>query len=131
MCEEDYMKPRRFLLPAAVLCFVSILFVSCGDKSPVAPDQMPEWLTALIHTFETQPVADPPLSITRYEYKDEVVYFVPPRCCDVWSDLYRADGSSLCHPNGGTTGAGDGRCADFFSERKNAQIIWQDPRAAR
>ena len=125
--------PRRFLLLllADVLCCLSVLFVSCTNKSPVAPDQTPAWLTALIRTFERDPVASPALSITRYEYKGEVVYFVPPRCCDIWSDVYRADGSILCHANGGITGGGDGRCPDFLSERTTAQIIWQDPRGAR
>ena len=125
------MKPQHFLLLPSVFCLVSILFASCGDKSPVAPDRTPEWLTALIRTLESQPVASPPLSITRYEYKGEVVYFVPPRCCDIWSDLYRVDGGLLCHANGGATGGGDRRCPDFFSERKNGQIVWQDPRSAR
>lgn len=125
--------PRRFLLLllADVLCCLSVLFVSCTNKSPVAPDQAPAWLTALIRAFERDPVASPALSITRYEYKGEVVYFVPPRCCDIWSDVYRADGSILCHANGGITGGGDGRCPDFLSERTTAQIIWQDPRGAR
>jgi hypothetical protein len=111
-----------------ILC---ILCLSCGGQTPVAPESTREWLTALIRNFEKQPVANPPVSITRYEYKSEVVYFVPPRCCDIWSDLYRADGTTLCHPTGGLTGNGDGRCPDFLAERKNPQVIWQDPRDAR
>lgn len=97
----------------------------------MAPERTPAWLAGLIRTFELQPVANPPVSITRYEFKGEVVYFVPQRCCDVRSDLYRADGTTLCQPDGGLTGNGDGRCADFFTERRNAQVIWQDPRNAR
>jgi hypothetical protein len=128
---EGNMKSRLFR-PSMVcpLCILSILCVSCAEKSPVAPEPQQEWLTALIRNFEMQPVANPPVSITRYEYKSETVYFVPPRCCDIWSDLYRADGTTLCHPNGGLAN-GDGRCPDFFTERKNAQIIWRDPRGAR
>jgi len=125
------MEPRRFLLFAAVLCCLYVLVASCADKSPVSPGRAPGWLTSLIRNFERDPVASPPLSITRYEYKGEVVYFVPPRCCDIWSDVYRADGSLLCHANGGITGRGDGQCPDFLSERKNEQIIWQDPRGSR
>jgi hypothetical protein len=113
------------------LCVLCILCASCDEKTPVAPEPTPEWLTTLIRNFETQPVANPPVAITRYEYKSDLVYFVPPRCCDTWSDLYRADGTTLCHPDGGLTGDGDGRCRDFFSERKNPQIVWQDPRGAR
>ena len=126
------MKPRPLRLcvfgPLSILC---ILCASCDEKTPVAPEPTPQWLTTLIRNFEMQPVANPPVAITRYEYKGEKVYFVPPRCCDIWSDLYRADGTTLCHPDGGLSGNGDGRCPDFFTERKNAQIIWQDPRGAR
>jgi hypothetical protein len=126
------LKPRRFgfcvCCPFWILC---ILCASCAEKTPVAPEPTQEWLKALILNFEMQPVANPPVSITRYEYQSEVVYFVPPRCCDIWSDLYRADGRTLCHPNGGLTGRGDERCPDFLTERKNAKIIWQDPRGAR
>jgi Domain of unknown function (DUF6970) len=123
------MKPRRFRF--CRFCILCLLCVSCDENAPLAPEPAPEWLTALIRNIEMQPVANPPVSITRYEYKSDVVYFVPPRCCDIWSDLYRADGTTLCHPDGGLTGNGDGRCPDFVTERKNAQIIWRDPRAAR
>jgi hypothetical protein len=126
------MNPRSFR-PLAIysLCILSILSVSCDKANPIAPTTTQEWVKVLIGNFETQPVANPPLSIASYEYKGEVVYFVPQRCCDTWSDLYRADGTTLCHPDGGLTGSGDGRCPDFFVERKSAQIIWQDPRGAR
>ena len=125
------MKPRLFRLPAfCPLCVLCMLCISCDAKTPIEPESTPEWLTALIRDFEMRPVANSPASITRYEYEREVVYFVPPRCCDIWSDLYRADGTTLCHPDGGLTGNGDGRCRDFLTKRKNAQIIWQDPRRA-
>jgi hypothetical protein len=111
----------------ALFCLY-ICSISCSGTAPVAPETTQQWLTTLIRSFETQPVTNPPASITRYDYKNEVVYFVPPRCCDVWSDLYRADGALICHPNGGVAGTGDGRCPDFLAERKNPTIIWQDPR---
>jgi hypothetical protein len=110
---------------------VCLLLVSCTHQNPTAPQGHPEWLTTLIRGFEGQPVANPPLSVTRYDYKGQVVYFVPQRCCDVFSDVYRADGTVLCHPDGGQTGRGDGGCVDFFTERKNPQLIWQDPRTGR
>src|SRR6187401_368677 len=95
--------------------------------NPVAPNSVntvPAWLTALTHEAETQPVASPPAFIASYDYKGQSVYFLPQRCCDIMSVLYRADGSVMCHPDGGFTGAGDGRCADFLVERKNERIIW-------
>jgi uncharacterized protein DUF6970 len=123
------MKLQPFRL--CVFAPLCALCLSCDGNTPVAPEPAQAWLPALIRDFEMQPVANPPVSITRYEYKSDVVYFVPPRCCDIWSDLYRADGTTLCHPNGGLTGNGDERCPDFFAEGKNPQIIWQDPRSGR
>jgi hypothetical protein len=99
---------------------------------PPAPDSAitsPAWLTTVIGQLETQPVANPPAFIASYEYKGETVYFVPQRCCDVMSVVYRSDGAVMCHADGGFTGAGDGRCPDFFAERRNERVIWRDPRS--
>ena len=91
---------------------------------------MPAWLTALVRQSEAQPVANPPAFIARYDYQGQTVYFVPQRCCDIMSVLFRSDGSVACHPDGGLKGIGDGQCPDFFRERRNEQIIWRDARGA-
>jgi Domain of unknown function (DUF6970) len=109
---------------------ISVLSAGCG-RNPAAPDPAitsPAWLTTLIQQLETQPVANPPAFVARYEYKGDTVYFVPQRCCDVMSVVYRSDGSVMCRADGGLAGTGDGRCPDFFAERRNERIIWQDPR---
>ena len=90
--------------------------------------QIPDWLTELIRKLESAPVADPPASITEYEYKGSTVYFLPQRCCDIWSELYDSEGNLVGHPDGGITGQGDGRVPDFFEERKNERRIWADSR---
>lgn len=90
-------------------------------------NEYPEWLTDLIDEFENQPVANPPLSIVQYKYGGAIVYYVPPRCCDIASDLYDADGKLSCHPGGGFTGEGDGRCPDF--QGKNGKLVWKDQRS--
>ncbi|MEE9248961.1 MAG: hypothetical protein V3U79_09725 [Dehalococcoidia bacterium] len=87
-----------------------------------------EWLTDLIQGLENEPVANPPVSITQYEYRGQIVYFAPQRCCDIFSDLYDADGNIIGHPDGGVTGQGDGRVPDFLEERSNGRIIWEDRR---
>lgn len=89
---------------------------------------IPEWLTGLIQRLENEPVANPPALIAQYEYNGQPVYFVPQRCCDIFSDLFDADGSLIAHPDGGITGRGDGRASDFFQERKDEQVIWRDHR---
>ena len=117
------------VLERVLLIFV--LSTGCG-RNAVAPDSVstsPGWLTTVIRQLETQPVASPPAYIARYEYKGDTVYFVPQRCCDFMSVVYRSDGSVMCHADGGFGGTGDGRCPDFFAERENERIIWRDPRS--
>lgn len=99
---------------------------SCSQSTP--PNQNPEWVTRLVAKYLSEPVGNPPQSIWRYEYKGQIVYYVPPQCCDQFSVLYDAGGKVLCAPDGGFSGTGDGRCADFNSERKNEKLVWRDPR---
>ena len=103
---------------------------SADDARPAAGVRAdaPAWLAQLIRQMERDPVANPPASVVRYQYKGRTVYYVPPRCCDVPSDLYDADGRLLCHPEGGITGRGDGRCPDFPAERADERVIWRDRR---
>ena len=118
------MRPRLQLILLSV-----VLLGGCeGAANPVAPEPLPTWLSSLIRELESQPRANPPAYIARYEYRNEVVYFQPQRCCDVPSNVFKADGALMCHPDGGITGAGDGRCPDFAAERKNETIVWRDTR---
>jgi|SRR6266542_3597765 len=115
-------------IPAAILAFG--LSAACTTGRPVSTKPLPDWLTTLIQDLESQPVANPPAFIAQYEYRGQVVYYLPARCCDIPSKLYSAVGTIVCHPDGGFTGTGDGRCADFVVERKNEKVLWRDPRAA-
>ena len=91
----------------------------------------PGWLDSVIAELEAEPVANPPALVAEYEYKGQVVYYVPPRCCDVASTVFDSTGAVMCSADGGLTGKGDGRCPDFAAERRNEQIIWRDRRKAR
>jgi hypothetical protein len=110
------------------LFLAAALSSACATGKSVGPDA--EWLTALVHDLESQPVANPPAFIARYDYGGGVVYYLPPRCCDIPSNVYRGDGTIICHADGGLTGGGDGRCPDFLSTRKNEKIVWKDQRSA-
>jgi hypothetical protein len=104
----------------------------CDGSSPTSPavpsPPLPSWAAALITEIESQPVTNPPSSLYRYRYHGETVYFRPARCCDVSSDLFDRAGSVLCHPDGGLSGSGDGRCTDFFEARSAEELLWHDPR---
>jgi hypothetical protein len=104
------------------------LGAACATQGPVANESLPAWLRALTRELETQPIANPPASIVRYDYRGQVVYYLSARCCDIPSNLYTAAGAIICHPDGGFSGSGDGRCSDFFAQRSNEEIVWRDPR---
>src|SRR5438034_11845104 len=113
---------------ATALFLAASLTAACTMDASVGND--PEWLATLIRELENQPVANPPAFIARYDYRGQVVYYLPARCCDIPSNVYNADGAIVCHPDGGFSGSGDGRCSDFFAQRTNEKIVWQDPRGA-
>ena len=104
--------------------------LSAACATVTSANNAPEWVTALIQQLEAQPVTNPPAFIARYEYQGQTVYFLPSRCCDIPSNVYSASGTIICHADGGLSGVGDGRCADFFSARKDEKIVWRDARDA-
>jgi len=97
------------------------------DGDTPEPDARPAWLTALIQRLEAQPVANPPAYIARREHAAGVFYYLPSRCCDIPSDLYDVDGTLVCHPDGGITGGGDGRCPALGAPLRE-EIVWRDTR---
>ena len=109
-------------------CVIIILLIILVGCSQATQTGNPGWVDQLIKQFESEPVGNPPLSILRYDYMDQVVYFVPAHCCDIYSILYDADGNVLCAPDGGIAGTGDGRCTDFFTQRAHEQLVWIDKR---
>jgi hypothetical protein len=112
-----------------VLAFVLLGLpgLSCIDPASPLADE-PAWIGQMIRDFEAAPVGNPPQSIWKFTYWGSTVYYVPPQCCDGFSDLYDDEGKILCHPDGGLSGAGDGRCPDFRSTAEKRGLVWQDPR---
>ena len=103
------------------------------DAVPVREMRMdttarPPWLQKHIATLLAERKRNPTIRITRYRYDDETVYYESAPCCDQFSTLYDVKGAVLCHPDGGMTGKGDGRCGSFDKRKTNEQLVWQDPR---
>ncbi|HNZ37767.1 MAG TPA: hypothetical protein PLS75_08510 [Candidatus Marinimicrobia bacterium] len=107
---------------------ILILLFYCSCKYSTSPNENPDWVENLITKFQNEPVGNPPQSIWQYKYKGQIVYYIPAQCCDQFSTLYNAEGDIICAPDGGFSGRGDGECSDFFQERKNEKLIWQDSR---
>lgn len=123
----------------AYLVFLTFILALAGCKAGESTDtdtkieQQPaanadEWLTNLIQQLRQEKPANPPAKIYRYTYNGKVVYYLSGRCCDIPSKLYDEFGNVLCEPDGGITGKGDGRCTDFFEERSEETMIWEDKR---
>ena len=111
-----------------VILILFVLLAAIGCTQSTSSTEEPQWVKDLIADFTSEPVGNPPQSIWRYEYKSQIVYYVPAQCCDQYSTLYDANGDVICVPNGGIDGYGDGMCPDFSQERKNEMLIWEDPR---
>lgn len=47
-------------------------------------------------------------------------------CADSFNDLYNEKGELLCHPDGGISGGGDGKCGDYYIGINNALLIWEN-----
>ena len=128
------MATRRLRLRALPLLLVCLL---CACKPGLSP-QISEaatanglaapWLSQLIQQLQEDAPANPPAKIYRCTYHDQEVYYLTSRCCDVPGKVYDMYGNVLCEPDGGITGKGDGRCPDFFEQRKNETLIWEDKR---
>ena len=88
----------------------------------------PAWLQRRIQNILAERKRNPIIRITRYRYDGETVYYESAPCCDQQSTLYSLQGQVLCHPEGGITGRGDGRCGSFDKRKTNEQLVWQDPR---
>ncbi|MBD3300431.1 MAG: hypothetical protein GF347_03705 [Candidatus Moranbacteria bacterium] len=87
------------------------------------------WIKELIEKEESKPVSDPPASLSKCSYKNQTVYYLPARCCDIASILYNENGDMICSPDGGYYNEGDGKCPDFFKEKKDCEYIWKDNRS--
>jgi hypothetical protein len=64
--------------------------------------------------------------IYRYKYNGRIVYYVQNYIGpDGFSALYDDDCKLICHPDGGITGRGDGKCPDFHQSKTDEFLIYQ------
>lgn len=98
------------------------------DDKNITEDKLPKCVQALIVKFLEEEKQNPPRKIIRYQYKNKTVYYVPPVCCDQYSDLYDANCNLMGHPDGGITGKGDGKFSDFSKLATNENVVWKDKR---
>lgn len=109
-----------------LLAVLSLLAASC-ERDDISADA-PACIKNKIADILAESVRNPPASVWQYELDDAIVYYIPAYCCDFPSVLLTSDCEVVCAPDGGFSGAGDGKCPDFFDRRKNGNLIWKDKR---
>jgi hypothetical protein len=116
---------------AASSAFSGSMAAKSGLSISAAADKKAEpqaWVDGLIRRYQAGEPGNPPYAVWQYSYKGKKVYYLPPQCCDQYGELHDEAGKLLCAPDGGISGLGDGRCADFNKLKKDGLLIWQDPR---
>ncbi|MBU0534592.1 MAG: hypothetical protein ABIJ82_02740 [Patescibacteria group bacterium] len=118
-------------LGALVLIFITYYFlVRLEVLNPVSFNN-PSWVKDLIKKEKSGLATNPPTSLFKCIYNNQKVYYLPSHCCDFPSVVYDNKGNVICSPDGGFTGKGDGKCADFLDTKKNCVIVWEDKRHAK
>ncbi|HMJ47975.1 MAG TPA: hypothetical protein VK498_11645 [Ferruginibacter sp.] len=98
------------------------------DDNSTGENVLPACIKKLIAQFKSEEVQNPPRKIYRYLYNGNTVYYVTAPCCDFFTDLYDSKCNLIAHPDGGFTGKGDGRAADFIKTRTAEKLVWEDKR---
>jgi hypothetical protein len=114
---------KKRLLPAL------LILISCNSATKPT-NEPPQWLNKIEVAFASEPVTNPPREIWEYSYDSALVYYTPPVCCDQFGILYNNSGDTMCFPDGGIHGTGDGRCPDFILNRTGGKLLWRDNRSA-
>ncbi|WP_229216126.1 DUF6970 domain-containing protein [Dyadobacter frigoris] len=110
------------------LVFLLIFFITGCGKEDVQKAAGPDCIVEKINSIRKDPVWNPPAKVFSYTYNGTIVYYIPPRCCDIPSELLDENCNPLCSPDGGPGGGGDGKCPDFFEKRSNEKLVWIDER---
>jgi hypothetical protein len=111
------------------LIFLSILlgfFHSCAKIS--VPKDTPSCIKNKIRKIQGQHVFNPPASVSLWEFDGKKYYYITSDCCDQMTELYNDQCELICHPDGGITGTGDGKCPDFTQGTLQKTLIWKDSR---
>ena len=126
----------KIIFAAAVMALTG--FQSCNKQNSSAAlskngslpgdTTTPACVLNIIRSIQNEPVHNPPAEVYRYTWHNQQVYYITANCCDQYNLLYDANCNVLCAPDGGFSGAGDGRCTDFGTAGSSKTLVWKDPR---
>ncbi len=112
------------------LATVLFVFLFSAQRCNELQESQPDCVQSLIDQLKEQSVRNPPAKIIKYEIGHKTYYYIPPYCCDTYSDLYDDQCNLVCHPDGGFTGHGDGQCTELAGKISElaGKVIWEDKR---
>ena len=119
-----------------LIAFVSIFTFACAsNKNMTTPtekndgvhsrDSIPLCLSAKIDSMAAEYPQGSPQSITRYQYRGQIVFYMLAPCCDKFNIVFDSACNILGYPDGGYTGRGDGSMPDFKKEVKGGKTVWK------
>jgi hypothetical protein len=111
-----------------VLLFCAVSACSLNAANQAQPST-PAWLQTIISDNTQKPLKNAVHEIWKISHQGNPAYFMISPCCDQFNPLYEQTGRVLCHPSGGMTGRGDGRCPMPADAKSTPQLIWSHPQA--
>lgn len=117
------MMNKSFIIP---LIFLLIACSANKKQSAGKLSNMPPCLVTKIQNIINDPKQTPPQSISMFTYKGKSVFYIVQPCCDQFNQVYDSDCNYLGAPDGGITGKGDGKIADFVNEAKDRKVVWEN-----
>ena len=111
----------------AITIFLVALFIfSCSaSRRGKSENELPACLDATIKSMIANPNEGSPLSVTRYKYKGQLVFYMVSPCCDKYNVVYDTQCNVVGYPDGGYMGKGDGKMTDFKDLATDGKMVWQ------
>jgi len=110
---------------ALILLGILVLTINCENSE--SDSEYPNCIETKINELKNSPVQNPPAEVWKWEVNNEVYYYVTSDCCDQFNILYNENCVSVCAPDGGITGNGDGNCPEFNNTIEKT-LVWKDLR---
>ena len=112
----------------ALLFIWMVLIGACSNGVSFSAEGTRDCIQEKVREMQKEQERNPPATVNQYLYNGQVVFYIPPAAGDQMGQLYGEDCQLICRPDGGITGQGDGKCPDFFDQRTEGKVIWQDNR---
>jgi hypothetical protein len=99
--------------------------VSSAPSNRVEIAGVPEWLRIRLADYDAQTGAGAPRAVHALAYGSGTAYLVTAGCCDQLDPLIDSSGTLICHPSGGYTGRGDGKCPGRLPPADQQREVWR------